>query len=598
MRISHRWIPVALVVLACLLFGSQALSRSKKRPRLPRTPSAPVEPERVCGAPDVRYQTNNLAVARLRSAGGNFCTAWITDRPTSDPNNRCMLTAGHCRDLLVPGSIVEFNVPNSNANCTINPSMAQFQFQVDRVVGLENNGLGSDWAAFIPKKNCIAPAASVGTPCVNDAACGVGGQCRTVFQVQGKDLTLVAPAVGDAFKFGDGAAGNSPPPAVPGVDAFCTCHPNVDARAPANLTQQAAQRQITKVAATVDVVEHNIDDCGGDSGEVIMNDSAGGAVAIGTCGGCDPNAGACRLGKGTCVAPATNPGVACTEALCPGANGTFVACECAGAACQNASCCQAASPVPQNGGTNVMKPILQATLAECDVAPAPLHFQCYEVDHAKTNIAVSLVNEFGSSTATLVDVKRLCNPADKNGEAPAAPSDPRHLVGYTLRQTSAHFRPVRNYSVKNQFGTFVVKVVRPIRLFVPSSKDVSSPPPPLDPVSAAFIDHYECYRVTGAPGAGTVAVVDQFGTGQVKLYKGEQLCVPVNKNGSGINNPSAKLLCYKARLASGTLHAPKTPVFVNNQFGPATLQSVKGADQFCVPSSPSGAFLDDGSDVQ
>jgi hypothetical protein len=69
--------------------------------------------------------------------------------------------------------------------------------------------------------------------------------------------------------------------------------------------------------------------------------------------------------------------------------------------------------------------------------------------------------------------------------------------------------------------------------------------------------------------------------------------VPVDKDGSGLANPVAKLLCYKAKRLSGTLHGPSSQVFVNNQFGPDRLSFVKDADQFCVPSSPSGAFLED-----
>jgi hypothetical protein len=140
----------------------------------------------------------------------------------------------------------------------------------------------------------------------------------------------------------------------------------------------------------------------------------------------------------------------------------------------------------------------------------------------------------------------------------------------------------------------IVPVVRPVRLLVPSSKDLNDPPPPLDSATAAFLDHFECYKVKGAPGVASVTVEDEFGAGQVRLVKQEQLCVPVDKNGSGIPNPAAKLMCWRSHLLSGTLHGPSTPVFVNNQFGPDTLKFVKDADQFCVPSSPSGAFLDEG----
>ena len=47
--------------------------------------------------------------------------------------------------------------------------------------------------------------------------------------------------------------------------------------------------------------------------------------------------------------------------------------------------------------------------------------------------------------------------------------------GYTLVHTSPAFVPVNGLSVTNALGTFVVDVVRRVRLFVPSAKSLSSP---------------------------------------------------------------------------------------------------------------------------
>jgi hypothetical protein len=140
-----------------------------------------------------------------------------------------------------------------------------------------------------------------------------------------------------------------------------------------------------------------------------------------------------------------------------------------------------------------------------------------------------------------------------------------------------------------------VTVKRAIRLLVALSKSLTSSAPPRDPATAASLDHFECCEATGVGGGPTINVQDQFGTGIVNLLTPVQLCVPTAKNGGGIPNSTAKLLCYTSRLVSGNLHGPKSaPVFVNNQFGPTTLPVVGSPDQFCVPSSPSGAFLDGG----
>lgn len=223
--------------------------------------------------------------------------------------------------------------------------------------------------------------------------------------------------------------------------------------------------------------------------------------------------------------------------------------------------------------------------------PVERHLACYAVDHKRKNIPVTLVNQFGASAANLVNIERLCNPADKNNEDPGAPESPVHYVGYTPRRTSGRLPRIRSLQVKNQFGRFVVRVLRPIRLLVPSTKSLTDPAPPLDSATGALLDHFECYRVSGAPAVGPVSVRDQFGNGELVLLKGAQLCVPVDKNGEGILDSDAKLLCYRARQASGTLHGPSAPLFVNNQFGPDTFVA-RCVHELCVPTSASAAFLD------
>ena len=212
-------------------------------------------------------------------------------------------------------------------------------------------------------------------------------------------------------------------------------------------------------------------------------------------------------------------------------------------------------------------------------------YQCYEVDHATFSLpGASLSNQFGSSTADVSTPKRLCNPADLNGADAAALNDPGHLVGYTLVHTSPPFVPVNGLSVTNALGTFVVAVVRPVRLFVPSAKSLSSPPPPLSPASVP--DHFECYKATGGrlASAVQVAMQDEFGTQAETVLKFEQLCVPVNVNGSGIPNPALKLMCYRSKYTGARFRGPGGPVFVNNEFGAATLQASHG-EELCLPSS-------------
>lgn len=68
----------------------------------------------------------------------------------------------------------------------------------------------------------------------------------------------------------------------------------------------------------------------------------------------------------------------------------------------------------------------------------------------------------------------------------------------------------------------------------------------------------------------------------------------MNKNGEGINNPTANLLCYKAK-GSVPKHTRRIGVHVTGQFGSEVIDTVK-EDEICIPSakalSPSGAFVD------
>ena len=224
-----------------------------------------------------------------------------------------------------------------------------------------------------------------------------------------------------------------------------------------------------------------------------------------------------------------------------------------------------------------------STASATTTTTLPPPYQCYEVDHATFSLpGVSLSNQFGSSTANVSTPKRLCNPANLNGTDPAALNDPAHLVGYTLVHTSPPFVPVQGLSVTNALGTFVVTAVRPVRLFVPSAKSLSSPPPPL----ASVPDHFECYRAKGGRLASALQLTmrDEFGTQAETILKFEQLCVPVSVNGSGIPNPALKLMCYRSKYTGARFRGPGGPAFVNNEFGAATLQASHG-EELCLPSS-------------
>jgi hypothetical protein len=95
----------------------------------------------ICDADD-RVPSAEPWAARLLPAG---CTASVYNEAS------CMVSAGHC---IQGAMVVQFNVPGSNGDCTINnpPVADQFPIVVSQSV---NGGVGNDWAALVPGPNSI-----------------------------------------------------------------------------------------------------------------------------------------------------------------------------------------------------------------------------------------------------------------------------------------------------------------------------------------------------------------------------------------------------------------------------------------------------------
>ena len=244
------------------------------------------------------------------------------------------------------------------------------------------------------------------------------------------------------------------------------------------------------------------------------------------------------------------------------------------------------------------------TSATVTIADNPVdHFLCYEANTTPETAAfvplnVTLKDQFDAETGVVFEVKKpvsLCTPADKNGEGIIDPDT--HLEGYEIEEVPGepNHVPQTNIKVRNQFHPegeeLVVDTIKPDRLLVPSAKDLNNPVDPPDSDSHN-VDHYKCYNVelpNGTPEFQPilgVSVDDQFTDG-AKLFdltKPTRLCNPVDKNGEGIKDPTAHLMCYQAQPAVGQPpHQQRTGIHVNNQFGAEQLDTIK-EEEFCVPS--------------
>lgn len=206
------------------------------------------------------------------------------------------------------------------------------------------------------------------------------------------------------------------------------------------------------------------------------------------------------------------------------------------------------------------------------------HFLCFEATRQGLGLrGISAVDQFGDSTITVRQPKRLCAPANKNGEDPTAPSHAGHLSSVTINQSAPRFAGMRGLAIRDQFGTRSIDLARPLRLLVPTSKSLQAPPPP---ALATPLDHFKCYRVRKRPRLRLpdATVETQFGAVVVEIKQPLALCVPVDKNGEGIIDPSRSLMCYQARAAKqSTRH-----VYTTDQFGSADYDLTNVRD-LCVP---------------
>ena len=186
--------------------------------------------------------------------------------------------------------------------------------------------------------------------------------------------------------------------------------------------------------------------------------------------------GACVFDGGTCEILS---GVECTDA-----GGSYIGddTECGGCCtekgspgCEVVDCSEtvcAADPFCCNTNWDAICADKAGML--CGTLCNPDHYQCYEAKVAPDTPKfekrdVTLVDQFGPSSALIDKVKNLCNPVDKNDEEIIDPT--AHLTCYNIKEFDPQFEQ-RIVFVNNQFGTLFLKVEKPERLCVPSEKTV------------------------------------------------------------------------------------------------------------------------------
>ncbi len=320
-------------------------------------------------------------------------------------------------------------------------------------------------------------------------------------------------------------------------------------------------------------------------------------------------------------------------------NGDDCDINCSVSACGNgivggSETCDPAAQPSGCGSGEVCQPAGGAAQCTCvGAATVPLdHFLGYKVKSATAfpkGLHALLADRFETALYDLKKPLDLYTPANKNGEgiadaathlrgyqialtkarcADSAPSNARGACkkepdcGGTQKVTTLCVKQAKHVKrlgihVRNQFhpnGELVVDTSKPERLLVPTAQSVVGPVSPPNP-GAHAVDHFECYTTkvskSGAkfPKGVQASVVDHFN--QPKLYdlkKPTRLCVAADKNGEGIKNAAAALMCYQVKPAKGQpKHVAVTGIFINNQIGPDRV-GTSTADELCVPSTATG----------
>ena len=217
------------------------------------------ETDSICGGTDDRVLSTDARVARNQPTG---CTSWMIN-----DCNHCFLTAGHCTGNL---QVVQFNVPLSNSNGSLNHPPPSDQYAVDAASMQSNGGqgVGNDYAYF------------------------------GVFDNSTTGLSAYAAQGSQAFDL-------VTPPPVSGQSIRITG--NGSTTSPVSPTWYLVQKTHAGpyVSSSGTTVRYTTDTTGGNSGSPVILDGTNQAIGIHTHGGCTSTGGS-NAGTGANLAGLQN----------------------------------------------------------------------------------------------------------------------------------------------------------------------------------------------------------------------------------------------------------------------------------------------------
>ena len=174
-------------------------------------------PLSICGPTDDRELSNQQATARLLSPG---CTGWII------PNGK-IVSAGHCLTSVTGSTVLEFNVPPSLPNGTVQHPSPEDQYSVNVSTRVfVNGGIGDDWGVIEAYPNSVTNllpiqaqgtywplAQNLGPDSIRITGCGTASGERN--QVQQTHVGPNASSSGTTMRYRtDTTGGNSGSPVI------------------------------------------------------------------------------------------------------------------------------------------------------------------------------------------------------------------------------------------------------------------------------------------------------------------------------------------------------------------------------------------------
>jgi cysteine-rich repeat protein len=112
--------------------------------------------------------------------------------------------------------------------------------------------------------------------------------------------------------------------------------------------------------------------------------------------------------------------------------------------------------------------------------------------------------------------------------------------------------------------------------------------PQRDTLECLGVDHFRCYKARAEDRVRRlVTLTDEVGQDQLIVMRADAVCNPVDKNGEGILDPSAHLVCYTIAIKESPATFSRRQLTLENQFGLLSIP-VTRPRTVCVPSTKSG----------